>query len=70
MEEKKDNGLYKVRKIRLVMFNIFACFVGVTAITGIKSYDRYVPPFLIAILAITGSIMLILSIIILIMKNK
>ncbi|MBU3146098.1 hypothetical protein [Clostridium sp. CF012] len=69
MKEKRSEYLRKVGHFRFVMLSIFGCVLGATSITGIQSYDRYVPPFLIVTLVVTGGIVLILSIAILIMKN-
>ncbi|WML34005.1 hypothetical protein [Clostridium sp. OS1-26] len=66
---EESNNLCKIQRLRLVMLNIFGCFLAATAITGIQSYARYVPSYLIVILALTGASVLILSIAILIMKN-
>ncbi|WP_409069670.1 hypothetical protein ACFLKB_09845 [Clostridium sp. FAM 1755] len=67
MNERKVEFL---NNIRLIMLNIFGGVLGVMAMTGIHSYNKYVPPFLIVISAIIGGIVLILSVIISIIKNS
>lgn len=69
MEEKKSEYLHKIAHFRFIMLSIFGCVLGATAITGIGTYNRFVPLYLIIALAVTGGILLILSVAIIIIKK-
>ncbi|MBW9159780.1 hypothetical protein [Clostridium tagluense] len=70
MKEKRSEYLHKIGHFRLVMLSIFGCFLGAIGVTGVATYERFVPLYLIIALAVTGGIVLILSIAILIIKNQ
>ncbi len=44
--ENKKARLRKLLKIRTIVLNIFGALLLVTAITGIKSFEHYVPTYL------------------------
>lgn len=44
--ENKKASLRKLLKIRTIILNIFGALLLVTAITGIKSFEHYIPTWL------------------------
>ncbi len=69
MKEKRSAYLHKIGHFRFVMLSIFGCFLGAVGITGVATYERFVPLYMIIALAVTGGIVIILSIAIVILKN-
>ncbi|MBU5307172.1 hypothetical protein NSA24_11305 [Clostridioides mangenotii] len=61
--ENKKIFLTKLLKFRSLVLKIFGIILLVTSITGIQSYDRYVPTWLYISLGISLAVLLILYII-------
>lgn len=61
--ENKKIFLTKLLKFRSLVLKIFGIILLVTSITGIQSYDRYIPTWLYISLGISLAVLLILYII-------
>ena len=72
MEDIENEKIFltKMLKLRSLVLKIFGIILLVTSITGIQSYDRYVPIWLYILLGISLVALLILYIITYRLKSK
>lgn len=72
MEDIENEKIFlaKMIKLRSLVLKIFGIILLVTSITGIQSYDRYVPTWLYILLGISLAALLILYIITSKLKGK
>lgn len=68
--DKKDYIFEKLIVVRMVLSGAFGFILLATAMTGVHSYDRYIPAWLYIALGVVGSILIILSIVISKLKPK